>query len=1289
MTRIARTTTTLLVAFMALASFAQTAAQKAAVQLNATVQASPARITLSWTSLPSTTSITIFRKLKTATSWGTALASPAATATSYADNTVTVGTAYEYRVVRVAGGVTGQGYISTGIEVAPVDYRGKMILLVDNTFSTSLSSELTTLQNDLRADGWAVVRSNLARTSTVAAVRSTIVSAYNADPNNVKAVFIVGHLAVPYSGNINPDGHSEHLGAWPCDGYYGDVNGSWTDASVNNNGSARPENRNIPGDGKFDQSAFPSTLELQVGRVDFYDMPAYSLSETELMRAYLNKLHGFKMKLWTPTARGLVYDNLQWVSNPLAASAWRNIAPMVGASNVTAANQNATLFHQLVANQSYLWTYSSGGGLQATVGGVLTYNGADRVGTTQDFAGSSAHGGVFNMSFGSYFGDWDNKNNFLRAPLASGNALTNVWAAIPAWYFHHMAMGDNIGHSTLVSMNNTIYTPLTDGWQATMGKTHLALMGDPSLRLKFLVPPSNLVVSNAGGMASFAWSPSTEAVDGYHLYQVNASTGALTRLTNTPVTGTTYSPGSIPFSSTTEYMVRAVKLLNDPSGSYYNLSLGAFSTVGSAPVDCQGVTGGAALPGTACNDGNACTTNDVWTSACTCAGTPTTVAATIAASGSTALCSGGSVVLNANTGTGLTYAWYRNGTVISGATSSSYTATTAGSYTVMVSNGSCSNTSAATSVTVGTAPTATISSSLGLSFCSGSSTVLSTTTGTGLTYAWYRNGTLISGATASTYTASTAGSYTVTVTNGGCSATSSALVLAMSTAPTATITASAGTSLCAGTSTVLSTATGTGFTYVWSRNGTTISGATSASYTASAAGSYTVTVSNGVCSTTSAATSVTVSAAPSATITSSNGATICTNVGTVLSAPTGTGYTYVWRRNGTVITGASSSTYSTSTAGSYTVTVAVGTCSSTSAAYAVATTAPPTITCSATTSGTLSVTVSGGTSPYTYSWNTSPTQTTSSINVSTGGTYTVSVKGANGCVSTCSVTYTPVTSVVCTGLRTEAQGSWGAPNSSQSAYMTSNFAAAFPAPNYLTIGCGSRLMRFTTPAAIITALPSYGSSGMIPSGTSVNPASPNNSFAGQLVTAKLNVRFDELYPSFASATVLLKNMVVASGPLAGMTVQQVIDAADLAIGGCSSAHSVSNLNNALTQINNGYDQPGENSTFLQCPGAAAMVDQGVGAAPTLIGANDIDVSVYPNPVMGQATIDLTGVSVEDHVTVEVYNLTGSLQQQLYSGTMAADDAKRLQWNSQGYAPGVYLCRVQVGDRQRTIRVVVQ
>ena len=71
--------------------------------------------------------------------------------------------------------------------------------------------------------------------------------------------------------------------------------------------------------------------------------------------------------------------------------------------------------------------------------------------TTQKYATTVSMGGVFNMAFGSYFGDWDNKNNFLRAHLASGQGLTNVWAAIPNWYFHHMGMGDPIGYSATLT----------------------------------------------------------------------------------------------------------------------------------------------------------------------------------------------------------------------------------------------------------------------------------------------------------------------------------------------------------------------------------------------------------------------------------------------------------------------------------------------------------------------------------------------------------------------------------------------------------------------------------------------------------------------------------------------------------------------------------------------------------------------------------------------------------------------------------------------------------------------
>ncbi len=623
MAQMQRILTVSLLLSIALSSAAQTSSQKASVQLSATVQVSPPTITLAWTALASTTSITIYRKLKTGTSWGSAIATPGTSSLTYADNTVAVGTAYEYKVVRVAGGVTGSGYIASGIDVPVTDYRGKLILLVDNTISASLTAELNQLQYDLRADGWAVVRSDVSPSATVTSVRTTVIGLYNADPANVKAVYIVGHVPVPYSGNINPDGHGEHLGAWPTDGYYGELNGTWTDNSVNNNGSARAANRNVPNDGKFDQSNFPNAVELQVGRLDLSDLPAFSTNTTELTRNYLNRAHSYKIKGWSPTVRGLMFDNLQWVSNPLAASGWRAMAPLVGAANITNANQNGTDYYLLVNGQSYLWTYSSGGGLQATDAGVLTYNGADGVGTTQGFVTTSP-GSVFNMSFGSYFGDWDNRNNYLRAPLAIGQTLTNCWAAIPAWYFHHMGLGDNIGYSTLISMNNSaLYTPLTDGWQGSIGRTHLGLMGDPALRMKMVAPPTNLSVTSSSGIASFAWSASSETgLAGYHLYLFDSATGAITRLTTTPVSGTSYLNAAIPFVAGRDYMVRAVKLENNTSGSYFNLSLGSIATAAGVPAnDCLGVPGGSALPGTACNDNDPCTTGDVWSASCQCAGT--------------------------------------------------------------------------------------------------------------------------------------------------------------------------------------------------------------------------------------------------------------------------------------------------------------------------------------------------------------------------------------------------------------------------------------------------------------------------------------------------------------------------------------------------------------------------------------------------------------------------------------------------------------------------------------------
>ena len=591
--------------------------------VEAAVSTSPPSITLSWESFSGTNGFTIYRRNTGSTSWGGIHASVAGSASSYTDNAVTTGVGYEYKVVRNASSGTGYGYIATGIQLPAIEERGIIVLLVANNISSSLATEIGQLELDLRADGWVVKRHDVSTSASVTSVRGIVVSEYNAAPSDVKAVYVLGHVPVPYSGNHAPDGHSEHVGAWPCDGYYGEVNGNWTDASVNNSNAQRPQNDNVPGDGKFDHSNFPSPVELQVGRVDLQDMPAFSAGEVQLLQNYLNKAHQYKRKQWVPQERGLVLDNLQWVGNPIAGCAYRNMGPLVGHSNVTDCYPYGSPFSSYVNGQSYMWTYSSGGGLQATDNGVLTFNGADNIATTQNYATTLSMGGVFNMSCGSYFGDWDNRNNFLRAPLGSGQALTSVWAGMPNWWFHHMGVGETIGHGVLLSMNNTTdYQPQNGGWQGSpYNRAHLGLMGDPTLRMHMVAPPAALQVTNNGGTAAFSWNASPDNVAGYYLYQFDQNTGEISRVVPAMITGTSHQSPTVPFVAGKEYMVRAVKLQTSKSGTYYNLSLGAIATAAGTPVpDCQGTPGGSALPGTACNDGNSNTGNDTWDANCNCVG---------------------------------------------------------------------------------------------------------------------------------------------------------------------------------------------------------------------------------------------------------------------------------------------------------------------------------------------------------------------------------------------------------------------------------------------------------------------------------------------------------------------------------------------------------------------------------------------------------------------------------------------------------------------------------------------
>ena len=536
------------------------------VELSAKVQASPAKITLNWVANSPTANCFIYRKLKTENVWGNYITYVPDSITQYIDTNVFSGISYEYQVIRTDsnnyGFVYAYGYINSGIQIAANENRGNLILLVDSSYKDTLAFEIKRLENDLEGDGWKVIRHTIVRSASVPSVKALIVSDYLLDTVNTKAVFLLGHIPVPYSGEIYPDGHTEHEGAWPADVYYADMLGNWTDVDINNTAASDPRNHNIPGDGKFDQSFMPAEIKLEIGRVDFYNLPAFAASDEVLLKNYLDKDHAYRHKDFTAEHRAVIDDNFgNYWNGAFAASGWKNFAPLVGKDSVIANDYFTTM-----TGKSYLWSYGCGAG---------SYTSCNGIGSTTDYAAANLQG-IFTMLFGSYYGDWDSQNNFLRAPLAQGKMLCSVWSGTPHWQLHHMALGENIGYDVRLTQNNdSLYFP--GGWYGA-GFVHIALMGDPALRNDVIAPVSNLTATVDGSNCKISWTASVDSILGYYIYMKNDSMPEYVRINQNIISATTYSDSCLIYPGTYTYMVRAILLQLSPSGTYYNLSQGISDT---------------------------------------------------------------------------------------------------------------------------------------------------------------------------------------------------------------------------------------------------------------------------------------------------------------------------------------------------------------------------------------------------------------------------------------------------------------------------------------------------------------------------------------------------------------------------------------------------------------------------------------------------------------------------------------------------------------------------------------
>lgn len=408
------------------------------------------------------------------------------------------------------------GYIAAGVVNESI-LKGRTILVIDSLISVEAQSQLATLKNDLLASGWFFDELMVKRTENPEAIKGKIQSLLAKGSFENNTVYIIGHVPVPYSGYFSstgtrppPDGHVEgsgnHTGAWPADVFYADFEGIWEDILVKCTTGSQSRHHNIGGDGKFDPSELPGKAAVDLGRADFYDMPAFSKSEVELTKEYLERTHKWKMGEIPYVKRALIDNNFGSLN--LASTGYHNFSCLIQKDSIF--DDRDYFKSQALGN--YLWSYGCGAG---------SYTSCNGIGNTNNFVqykNKDSFNNIFTILAGSYFGDWDSKNNLLRASLAAGS-LATFWGGIPKWYIHHMGLGKHIGYGARITQNNS-NEYFNGNFNASFRGVHIALLGDPTLTMIPVKPVKNVKATSQNGKVTLTWSPSPDATQ-YEIYRID------------------------------------------------------------------------------------------------------------------------------------------------------------------------------------------------------------------------------------------------------------------------------------------------------------------------------------------------------------------------------------------------------------------------------------------------------------------------------------------------------------------------------------------------------------------------------------------------------------------------------------------------------------------------------------------------------------------------------------------------------------------------------------------------
>jgi type IX secretion system substrate protein/peptidase C25-like protein len=532
------------------------------VKMSALADDQSTSLTIQWADDPDANTYSLYRKLVQDTTWGAPLLISGDQDASYLDTDIEEGNLYEYQIVKVTGDTLGYGYLLSGVNYIAPQKKGDILLVVDSIAAAVVEDNLNTYKDILISEGWIPWVATVSEDTSVQEIKSLILQ-YYLDVDSLTTVVLIGDIAIPHSGCVYPDNHINHKGAWPADVYYGDMDGVWTDETVDYSASVYPRVHNVPGDGKFDQDYIPGKLELAVGRLDFSELPVFDQNEYELLDNYLQKNIEFRTGQYQAGRQALFRNVSPWAEG-LGQNAIRNFVPICSNDSI-AYDEILDAF-----DNPYLWSYfGSSGSMYA----------AYLLGDINTFAENNFQA-TFTAFFGSTYGDYDHENNFLRTVLASGKVLSTAWVGAPNWYFHPMGMGLDLGYCTLLTQNNVeTYYPGLFAQYVTIN-----LLGDPTLKAFIVRPPSDLNVTQIGNHIELNWSPSEDDILGYQVYKRLETTDYFEAINLEPLTNTNFIDTCVSGETQIQYLVKAVKREITPSGSFINYSTGPIVSIQTNPA---------------------------------------------------------------------------------------------------------------------------------------------------------------------------------------------------------------------------------------------------------------------------------------------------------------------------------------------------------------------------------------------------------------------------------------------------------------------------------------------------------------------------------------------------------------------------------------------------------------------------------------------------------------------------------------------------------------------------------